>query len=150
MGLENITKKLERIGELVEELKSLFFGSFAEFEKDFRTVRTAERDFQLIVDLISDINTEIILDRGGRTPDTYKDSMSGLEKLGLLEADISQKLIEAARIRNILVHEYDFEEDHNKFYSSGKTITPFFEEYIKTIHRYIKKEKNPSKNGQGI
>jgi len=134
---ETIAKKLERIDELAGEMDKLLSESLTDFIRDSRIIRTAERDFQLIVDLASDINTEIIIKEGGRTPDTYKDSFQGIEKLGVIERELAQKLVEAARVRNILVHEYDFEEDYEKFYASAKKLVPSLREYAKVIYNYI-------------
>ena len=138
MPHELILKKLERIEELLKELERLLRFSFSEFRADMLVVRTAERDFQLIVDLASDINTQIIVEKEGRTPDTYKESFSRLEKVKVLDYELAQRLVESAQIRNILVHEYDFEEDYEKFYRAAKKLLPSYREYIKSVYKYVK------------
>ena len=59
---------------LLSELKELLDMSFADFKKSFRNIRSAERNFQLIVELASDINAHLIAEAGAETPDTYKES----------------------------------------------------------------------------
>ena len=141
MPHEIILKKLGRIEELLAELQRVLSNPFGEFVDNPLFVRTAERDFQLIVDLASDINTHIIVEKQGRTPDTYKESFSGLGKIKVLDNKLAQKLVESAKIRNILVHEYDFEEDYKKFYDSAKGLIPSYHEYIKIIYDYTRKKK---------
>ena len=138
MPHELILKKLERIEELLKELERLLRFSFSEFRADMLVVRTAERDFQLIVDLASDINTQIIVEKEGRTPDTYKESFSRLEKVKVLDYELAQRLVESAQIRNILVHEYDFDEDYEKFFNAAKEMLVAYKEYARVIYEYVR------------
>jgi uncharacterized protein YutE (UPF0331/DUF86 family) len=55
----------------------------------------------------------------------------------VISKKLGDMLIEGARIRNILVHEYDFEEDYEKFYESVKRLLPAYREYVAVIHKYI-------------
>ena len=41
--------------------------------------------------------------------------------------------------RNILVHEYDVEEDCKQFYESAKQILPAYREYVKAIHQCLRR-----------
>ncbi|MEK9174535.1 MAG: HepT-like ribonuclease domain-containing protein, partial [Patescibacteria group bacterium] len=61
----------------------------------------------------------------------------------VIEDKLAEKLMQSARLRNILVHEYDFEEDYEKFYRSAKEYIPVFREYTETIYKY-KTEENLS------
>lgn len=141
MLVEVIAKKLEQIKELSGELARLLGVPFDDFEKDKVAIRAAERNFQLMVDLASDINTQILVERGEKTPDTYKQSFNDLARAGVLQNDLAKKLAVSAQVRNILVHEYDFEEDYKKFYNSAKSFIPVYQEYAKQINYYINDKK---------
>ena len=140
MPVEIIAKKLEQIKELLSELARLLEVSFGDFQKDMVAIRASERNFQLIVDLASDINTQILVERGEKTPDTYKQSFNDVARIGILQNDLARKLAVSAQVRNILVHEYDFEEDYEKFYNSAKSFMPAYQEYAKQINLYISKK----------
>jgi len=43
-------------------------------------------------------------------------------------------------LSNILVHEYDFEEDYQKFYDSAKKFLPAYREYLVAIQKCIVRE----------
>lgn len=137
MSKELISKKLEQIKKLLEQLEILLHKPLKEFREDFTIVRSAERNFQLVVDLASDINTQLLVEKGEKTPDTYKQSFTEIAGLGILTPELSNRLTETAKIRNILVHEYDFEEDYERFYLSAKKLLPAYKEYIKNIYEYI-------------
>ncbi len=141
MPIEVIAKKLEQIKELLSELARLLEVSFSDFQKDMVIIRASERNFQLIVDLASDINTQILVEKGEKTPDTYRQSFSDLAKSGVLENSLARKLAISAQVRNILVHEYDFEEDYEKFYNSAKDFIPSYQEYARQINLYLNRDK---------
>jgi len=139
MPNEVIAKKLEQIATLIEELTGFLDVPFREFGGDIRRVRSAERNFQLIVDTACDINTQILLERGGKTPDTYKQSFIHLEKDGVLSSELTGKLARSVSVRNILVHEYDFDEDYEKFFNAAKEMLATYQEYMKAVYEYILK-----------
>ena len=138
MSKEVIIKKLEQLKALIDELGRLLDQDWDAFRDDLVKLRAAERNFQLAVELASDINTTLLIDKTGKTPDTYRQSFSGIEKLGILSGELSEVLVNSAKLRSILVHEYDFEEDYEKFYNSAKGMIPAYREYIRVIHDYLK------------
>lgn len=137
MPNELILKKLEQIEELLDELTEFLTSSFEDFKQSTKNIRAAERNFQLIVDLASDINTQILLEKGKKTPDTYRQSFTALGAAGILPAELAEELSTSASLRNILVHEYDFEEDYKKFYDSAKRFIPIYRNYLKEVHKYV-------------
>ena len=137
MGIEIIYKKLEQMKVLLDELEMLLGKPFSATHLDMINIRAAEREFQLIVELASDINTTILIDKTGETPDSYRASFSNLAKLGIFKEQTLLKLVTSARLRNILVHEYDFDEDYQKFYESTKEFTPAYREYIEVILNFV-------------
>lgn len=138
MSVEFIEKKLEQIKQLLKELEFLLTKPFEEFYKDFTLVRAAERNFQLIVDLASDINTHLLLEKGNKTPDTYRESFDELIKNNIISKELGEKLIVAAKVRNILVHEYDLTEDYEKFYFAARESIAPFKEYIEKIYNFVR------------
>ena len=119
------------------ELEALLAKPAADFIKDTIVIRAAERDFQLIVELASDINTTLLVDTTGKTPDTYRQSFSDIKKLGVIDNDLATVMGASAKLRNILVHEYDFEEDYERFYVSAKQMMPDYQKYIEAILKYV-------------
>ncbi|MEK7560498.1 MAG: DUF86 domain-containing protein [Patescibacteria group bacterium] len=138
MSQETVEKKLEQIKALLDELTGLLSRNFDDFKKDLVVIRASERNFQLLVELASDINTQLLLERGRKTPDSYRQSFSDIANIGIITHDLSETLGLSAHLRNILVHEYDFEEDYLKFYQSVKEFLPMYKEYVKTVHKSIK------------
>ena len=122
---------------LLSELKELLDMSFADFKKSFRNIRSAERNFQLIVELASDINAHLIAEAGAETPDTYKESFKRIVSLKIIKEELLPDFVKSANLRNILTHEYDFDEDNFIFYKSAKKFTILYEQYIKLIKAHL-------------
>lgn len=122
---------------LLVELKELLGIPFSEFKSTFKNIRSAERDFQLVIELASDINAQIIADLGAQTPDTYKESFKRMAELKILDEASLPSFIKSSVLRNILIHEYDFDEDNFIFYKSAKEFMPLYEKYINSIQRYL-------------
>lgn len=137
MSKELIEKKLGQIQMLIEQLTGILATPFLEFHTDLLAVRAAERNFQLLADIASDINGQILLERDKQIPDTYRQSFLYLGRESIIPAGLAETLVESAKLRNILVHEYDFEEDYKKFYDSAKNFLPAYHEYLKAIQKYI-------------
>lgn len=137
MSKDLILKKLEQMGGLITELKTLLEIPFAEFKNTFTNVRSAERNFQLIVELASDVNAHIINEMGEETPDTYRQSFRQMADLKILKEELLKDFVKSSNLRNILVHEYDFDEDNFIFYKSAKQFVPLYEEYISSIKNYL-------------
>lgn len=137
MSKEFLQKKIEQITTLLLELRSLLDRPFDSFQNDPVAVHAAERDFQLAIDLASDINGHILVEKGKPIPDSYHQSFTALAKTDIITGRLARHLVESAKLRNILVHEYDFEEDYKKFYDSAKNFLPAYHEYLEAIQKYI-------------
>ncbi len=127
--------------QLLSELKTLLDLPFVEFKKVFTTVRTAERNFQLVIELASDINTHLIAEMKAETPDSYRESFKKMAALGILKESSLSGYIKSAGLRNILVHEYDFDEDNFIFYTSIKEFLPLYQEYLNSIQAHLVAKK---------
>ncbi len=133
-----IIKKLEQMKILLAELRELLVLPFPEFKNKFTNIRSAERNFQLVVELASDINAHTIAELGAETPDTYRESFIRMAALKILDEKLLPNFIKSASLRNILVHEYDFDEDNFIFYKSAKEFIPLYNQYIRLIQKHLK------------
>ena len=139
MSKAALRKKLEHISVLLAELETLLTKPFANLAADHLSLHAAERKFLLIVELASEINTSLILDASGKTPDSYRESFTGLRRLGIIAEELLGQLADSAKLRNILSHEYDFESDDRKFYDFTKDVVPAYREYLKAVLTFLDK-----------
>lgn len=126
---------------LLQELQELLGVPFQEFKSSFRNIRSAERNFQLIIELASDINAQIIAELGAQIPDSYRESFKRMAALKIINEKSLLNFIKSSNLRNILTHEYDFDEDNLIFYKSAKEFIPLYEEYIRSIQKHLGAKK---------
>jgi uncharacterized protein YutE (UPF0331/DUF86 family) len=138
MSLDVYLKKLEQMSELLAELEGLLGRAQDEFVRDRIVARAAERDFQLLVNLAVDVNLYLIAERARTTPDSYRESFLALVALGILEHPLADTLGRSARLRNVLVHEYDFDTDVELFYRSAREFLEPYRRYARQVHRALK------------
>lgn len=138
MNKKVIHKKLQHIKSLLTDLERLLGRPYEEFRSNIDTVRSAERSFELMVETADDINAHILTEKTGKTPDSYQQAFLALRNIDVISDDTATILGDSAKIRNILVHEYDFEADYEKFYHSVKACIPAYQEYLRRIHKFIR------------
>ncbi|MDP3989076.1 MAG: DUF86 domain-containing protein [bacterium] len=137
MDIHITERKLDHMRSFVQNLREYTEVPVEEFHDATIAARAAEREFQLFVDNAIDINTMLIRDSGKPIPDTYYKTFIELGTIGVLAHDTATQLANCARMRNILVHEYDIEVDVSKFYRSVHKFIPLFEHYLQTIFKLI-------------
>ncbi len=140
MAKEIIEKKLHQLALIIRRLAILLECPFTDFKNNERDIAASERNFQLIVDFTCDINSQILFENDDVASDTYVQSFLSMSKIKIIPYELAQVLAEGAKLRNILVHEYDFIKSDEKFYDSAKRILPAYEEYARAIYAYIEKK----------
>ncbi len=139
MGNEIIEKKVEQIHSLLKEITEWTSVEYQVFDQTVTLIRSCERNLELMVELASDINAALVLQKQGKTPDSYKDSFQWLVKMGIITESLCIKLIDSVKLRNGLVHEYEFELNNRKFYDSIKNdFLPAYAEYLKAMTQNTK------------
>ncbi len=84
MTKEIITEKIDQMQGLLDRLDALLAVPFEVFRKDLAVIAAAERNFQLLVDIASDLNTQITIEQKIRTADTYQQSFARLADAGIV------------------------------------------------------------------
>ena len=91
----------------------------------------------MTIEIASDINAHTIAEVGVEIPDTYRESFKRMASLKILDEKSLPDFIKSSNLRDILIHEYDFDEDNFIFYKSAKGFIPLYQQYINSIQAYI-------------
>jgi len=135
-----IISKLNELEGYVKELDMLLERDDAVILKNVETLRAAERDFQLAVDTMLDINQYFIKELGLPVSDDFQSTFYALGENAILSKEFAVKLAPIAGLRNRLVHRYEavnnkqFLEDLRKNFSD-------FRNYEKVILNYAESKK---------
>lgn len=109
--------RIERLRSLVAQLEEVRgLGETAYFADEKVRLRT-ERCLELAAQICIDLGLQALAERSAPTPENYAEVFQTLGREGLLEGDLANRLAEAAKQRNVLVHLYLDIDDRKVFES---------------------------------
>jgi len=135
--LKKYNRKIEHILLRISQIDEWTRGiSEDEFVNDEMRKLATYKAFQEIVGSSMDIIAMICKDVGIAPEDDYT-NIEKLEDRGFLDKDLANRLLEANRLRNILVHRYNKVNDAIAFESIKELITAF-QKLVEVIKKWIK------------
>jgi len=145
-NIKNINKKIviNKINNILSYLKELepilkFSPKYIQDKKNYKELRTLERNFQLIVDTMIEINSHFISKLNLKVPDDYTNTFIVLGENKILPYNFTNKIAKVVGLRNKIVHKYDV-VDMGKFISDLKKNSHQFNDYTKYINNYLFKK----------
>ncbi|MDD4990013.1 MAG: DUF86 domain-containing protein [Candidatus Pacebacteria bacterium] len=133
-----VNKKINRIKGYLKEVIPFLKFSVKEILEDVAKLRVLERNFQLIVDEMIDVNQHFIKELGFDVSDDLEGTFHVLGENNILPKDFILKIAPTVGLRNRLVHRYE-EIDPKIFIKSFQKDYSDFEQYIKFITDYLEK-----------
>ena len=134
-----ISKKLNLIKDYLEELEKIIRLDQKEIAGNFVNLRTLERNFQLIVDEMLDINLHIIRELELKSPADFQNTFEILGQAGVLPLEFAVKIAPVVGLRNRIVHRYE-QIDRKLFIEQVKKERVDFLEYSKLISEYLRRK----------
>ncbi|EKD70828.1 MAG: hypothetical protein ACD_46C00379G0001 [uncultured bacterium] len=134
---ELIKLKINKIEGYVNELAPILKFESNEILGDYTKLRTLERNFQLIVDTVIDINTHIIATENLHAPNDATETFYILGEAKILPLDFIEKFSPVVGLRNIVVHDYD-KIDVQKLINDIKKDIDQSGEYAVHIDNFLK------------
>ena len=136
---ELIQNKINKIESYIRELEPILKLESNDIVGNYTKLRTLERDFQLVVDTVIDINTHLISTENLRAPEDATETFFILGEAGILPADFVKKFSPVAGLRNIIVHDYE-KVDVEKLVDDIKNDIGQFGEYAVYIDNFVDKK----------
>ncbi len=100
-----VLRKLRSLDDTLEELYSLGSVTLDLLKDDWRTLRAAERDLQILIEIVVDVCQRLI-SLAGKTPEeTGAEAVKRCVKLGALSS--SEPYRKMIQFRNFIVHRYE-------------------------------------------
>ncbi|MCX6719029.1 MAG: DUF86 domain-containing protein [Candidatus Taylorbacteria bacterium] len=136
-----LNKKLQLLTGYIDEMEPIITGfSLKELKDDSLKYHTTERLFQLIVDIMIDINIYIIRQGDFGPPDDLQSTFKTLGEHAVLNRDFAEKIAPIVGARNMIVHRYD-KLDMDLFLRNLKENFSDFKKYMVQIYAYLKNHK---------
>jgi uncharacterized protein YutE (UPF0331/DUF86 family) len=134
-----IQNKINKIEGYLKELEPILKLESNDILGNYTNLRTLERDFQLIVDTVIEINTHLISTENLRAPEDTTETFYILGEAKILPMDFVKKFSPVAGLRNIVVHDYE-KIDMEKLINDIKSDISQFGEYALYIDNFIEKK----------
>jgi len=133
-----VKEKIGLIKGYFQEIEDIIKLENKEILGDIRNLKTLERNFQLIVDEILDINLHFIRELDLKSPSDFQSTFEILAEGKIIPINFAMKIAPAVGLRNKLVHRYE-EVDKKFFIEQVKKEFKDFREYIRYINQYLEK-----------
>ena len=135
---ELVSRKLKLISEYTAALDKIFSASTnEEILADYLKYHTAERLFQLVVDVMIDINVHIIRAKNIIPPDDFESTFITLGKCQVLTDDFALHIAPVVGLRNRVVHRYESLQ-HNQFVAELRKNLSDFKQFAVYIAKLLK------------
>lgn len=108
-----------------------------DFLSNYLISSTVERQFQVAIQAATDIAQIILAELGETVPKNYADVFTLLGQVGICPPDLTRRLVQMARFRNVLVHLY-LDVDPDRVYDALQNSLPDLEEYASCIATYLR------------
>lgn len=102
---ESVSSRIAQLDELLGELDSIRAAGRDAYMAEYRTRLAAEHALQLAIQSCIDVGAHLIFELGLQTPSDYRGVFESLRPAGL-DAQLAERLAQAAAMRNILVRGY--------------------------------------------
>jgi uncharacterized protein YutE (UPF0331/DUF86 family) len=113
--------------------------SFPAYRENIRLRKATERGLHLAVEACLDIGRRIIALKGFRYPTDNQDVFRVLGEEGIVPAELLPILLDIARFRNLMVHDYA-QIDNARVYGILKKRLGDFDAFARAIQIYLEKE----------
>jgi uncharacterized protein YutE (UPF0331/DUF86 family) len=132
--LARYIRELETYVKQVQELQKI---RKKEFLSDWRIYDLVDRKLHLVLETFLSIGEIIISEFKLRKPDSYADIPKILAGNEVIPDDLGDKLIDLAKFRNVLVHEYLY-LDHERVYEHLQNDMATIQEFLNHVKEFIK------------
>lgn len=102
-----ILKKLSNVRHNILRLNSKLCFSLDDFKADFDLQDIVLHNLQLAIQGCIDIGSHIVADEGWGVAGSFSEIIYILQEKGVIDSDLTEKLVSMVGFRNILVHGYE-------------------------------------------
>ena len=94
------------VQEMLNRLQSQQGKGFEEFAEDFQAVDASLYELQTMLEAISDIAMHVVTGANLGSPNSRPEAIEMLAKHAIIPQELAEKVSQAVRMRNIIVHHY--------------------------------------------
>jgi len=137
--LARIADGIEAIERTVGELRSLQDLSRAAYKSDDNRIQrdAVERKFEKLTAAVVDVAETVLRIEDVSVPDRRKVTISELESVGVVDAELGEKLRAAVGFRDVLAHTYGPIVNDDIVYDALQNSIDRYVEFVERIDKYL-------------
>jgi uncharacterized protein YutE (UPF0331/DUF86 family) len=112
-----VEARIQRLEELIERLDDVRRAGEGAYLGDEQQRAATERWLQVAVQICIDLGTQLVTEQSARPPSDYADVFQILGEKKVVPSDLADRLSDAAKQRNLIVHLYMEIDDRAVFAS---------------------------------
>jgi uncharacterized protein YutE (UPF0331/DUF86 family) len=148
VDVEQVRERAREIRESITKVHRYVAQPDAEFFADERNLYTVMHLLLIAIEAIAAICSHVLAKTARRAPSSYADCFEGLEHLGILDRDLTGRLIRMARFRNLLIHRY-WEIDPQRVLLYARENLDDLEMFLIQMGRWLGQELYPTQEHAG-
>ena len=133
-----IAKKIALMQEYISELEPIVSHEEHAITSDILKLHTAERLFQLLVDVMVDINTHIIREQVLPPPDDLQSTFIALGDANIVPKAFAIKIAPIVGLRNAVVHRYETVSSERFVHELKVNFNDFKEYSVIMVDKFLK------------
>lgn len=133
---EILAKYIQQLNIYLKHLEELAKHGLDEFLSDWRIYDLADRQLHLALEIFLTLGEMIISEFDFAKPDTYADIPRILFENKVIDKQLKDQLVDLARFRNVLVHDYLY-LNHEIVYQHLQKDSKIIKEFIDAVKRFV-------------
>jgi uncharacterized protein YutE (UPF0331/DUF86 family) len=134
-----VLRKLSDLSDLYRQMLEYRGITTRRYAADWKCQRIVERTLQMMVEICLDVANHIISDKGYRRPVGYADHFTVLRENKILNARLTARMMQMAKFRNLIVHNYDKIDTEIVVGILKKNLTDF-DSFKKAVVKFLEAE----------
>lgn len=136
VDIEKIKQRITEIKENLEKIRKYSSKPDKEFWEDERNILSIKHLLLESIEACGNICVHISAKKLFKAASSFSECFENLYKSGIINEDLSSRLRNMARLRNILVRRY-WEIDNQKILDYARNKVGDFDQFIKSIVSYL-------------
>lgn len=117
VDVSRVEARIQRLEELIERLDEVRQAGEDAYLASEQQRAATERWLQVAVQVCIDLGTQVVTEQSARPPSDYAEVFKILGEKGVIPNELAQRLADAAKQRNLIVHLYMEIDDRSLFAS---------------------------------
>jgi uncharacterized protein YutE (UPF0331/DUF86 family) len=141
INIERIKQFVGEVKEALRVLRAYLPKGKEEILKNPTILGSAKYHLIVAIQGCIDICNHLVAKEGGRAPEDYADCFTLMADLGILKKDLSDRLAQMARFRNLLIHLY-WRVDNERVYKILNENLVDIDQFLGSVGKILQKTMN--------